>query len=76
MKKIKSIAILFSATRKTDEALIKVEKIIDSSDSQIIFSSNIKKIQAVDLRKISKADLILVLGGDGTMIGSIRSLFH
>ena len=75
MKKIKSIAILFSATRKTDEALIKVEKIIDSSDSQIIFSSNIKKIQAVDLRKISKADLILVLGGDGTMIGSIRSLF-
>ena len=75
MKKIKSIAILFSATRKTDEALIKVEKIIDSSDSKIIFSSNIKKIQAVDLRKISKADLILVLGGDGTMIGSIRSLF-
>ncbi len=75
MKKINAIAILYSTTRKTDQALIKVKEIIDSSDAKIIFSSNLKKLNAVDFKKISSADLILVLGGDGTMIGSIRSLF-
>ena len=75
MKIINKIAIVYSATRKTDEALVKVGEIIDSLDAEVVFSSNIKKLNSIDLKKISKADLILVLGGDGTMIGSMRNLY-
>ena len=74
MKKIDKIAVIYSSTRKTDKALSRVNEIIESSDSEIILSSNIKKLDSGTLKKASKADLILVLGGDGTMIGSIRSL--
>tara|TARA_S200000501_G_scaffold194150_1_gene182960 strand:- start:106 stop:957 length:852 start_codon:yes stop_codon:yes gene_type:complete len=75
MKKISKIAIVYSSTRKTDEALDKVTKIIKSSDCKIVLSSNIKKLNLGSYKKASTADLILVLGGDGTMIGSIRNLF-
>lgn len=75
MKIINKIAIVYSATRKTDEALVKVREIIDSLNAKVVFSSNIKKLNSIDLKKISKADLILVLGGDGTMIGSMRNLY-
>ena len=75
MKIINKIAIVYSATRKTDEALVKVREIIDSLNAKVVFSSNIKKLNSIDLNKISKADLILVLGGDGTMIGSMRNLY-
>ncbi len=74
MKTIKKVAIVYSATRKTDEALSKVKEIINSTNSKIVFSSNIKKLNTRDFKKAPLADLILVLGGDGTMIGSIRSL--
>ena len=74
MKKISKIAIVYSATRKTDKALSKVNEIIESSSSDVVLSTNIKKLNAETLKKISKADLILVLGGDGTMIGSLRNL--
>ena len=76
MKQISKIAVVYSATRKTDKALASVEEIIELSDSDIIFSSNINKLNSQFLKKASKADLILVLGGDGTMIGSIRNLFN
>ena len=75
MKQISKIAVVYSATRKTDKALASVEEIIELSDSDVIFSSNINKLNSQFLKKASKADLILVLGGDGTMIGSIRNLF-
>tara|TARA_B100000886_G_scaffold336490_1_gene295388 strand:- start:1726 stop:2577 length:852 start_codon:yes stop_codon:yes gene_type:complete len=74
MKKISKIAIVYSDARKTDEALSRATEIIESSDSRVIFSSNIKKLTINHSKKASKADLILVLGGDGTMIGSIRNL--
>ena len=74
MKKISKIAVVFSATRKTDKALKSVNEIIESSNSQVILSTNIKKLNSETFKKASKADLILVLGGDGTMIGSIRNL--
>ncbi len=74
MKKISQVAIVYSSTRRTDKALEKVTEIIQSLDCKIVFSSNIKKLNLASSKKASKADLILVLGGDGTMIGSIRYL--
>ena len=74
MKKITKIAVIYSATRKTDKALFRVNEIIESSNSEVILSTNIKKLDSETIKKASKAELILVLGGDGTMIGSIRNL--
>ena len=74
MKKISQIAIVYSSTRKTDKALEEVIKITKSLGCKIVLSSNINKLNSASFKKASKADLILVLGGDGTMIGSIRSL--
>ena len=74
MKKINKIVVVYSATRKTDKVLSKVKEIIELSNAEIILSSNIKKLDSQTHKKASKADLILVLGGDGTMIGSIRNL--
>ena len=75
MKKINKIVIVYSATRKTDKVLSKVKEIIELSNSEIILSSNINRLDSQSFKKASKADLILVLGGDGTMIGSIRNLY-
>ncbi len=74
MKKINQIAIVYSSTKKTDKALKRVTEIIETSKCKILLSSNIKKLNLGSSKKASKADLILVLGGDGTMIGSIRHL--
>tara|TARA_B100000212_G_scaffold338089_1_gene314044 strand:- start:97 stop:948 length:852 start_codon:yes stop_codon:yes gene_type:complete len=74
MKKIKKIAIVFSATRKTDKILVEAREIIKQADSELVCIVNLNEIRSSNLNKISKADLILVFGGDGTMIGSIRSL--
>ena len=74
MKKINKIAVIFSATRKTDKALIRVNEIVEASDSEVILSTNVRKLNSEIIKKASKAELILVLGGDGTMIGSIRNL--
>ena len=74
MKKINQIAIVYSSTKKTDKALERVTEIIETSKCKILLSSNIKKLNSGSSKKASKADLILVLGGDGTMIGSIRHL--
>ena len=74
MKKINKIVIVYSATRKTDKVLSKVKEIIELSNTEIILSSNINRLDSQSFKKASKADLILVLGGDGTMIGSIRNL--
>ena len=74
MKKIKKIAIVFSGTRKTDKVLSEAKEIILRANSELVCSVDVNKIRAADKIKISKADLILVFGGDGTMIGSVRSL--
>ena len=75
MKKIKKIAIVFSGTRKTDEVLSEAKEIIFRADSELVCSVNVNEIRVADKNKISKADLILVFGGDGTMISSVRSLY-
>ncbi len=75
MKKINKISIIYSGTRSTDKMLSVVKKIIKESSSELITSTNVKKLNKVFKNKASSSDLILVLGGDGTMIGSIRSLY-
>ena len=75
MKKIKKIAIVFSGTRKTDKVLSEAKEIILRANSELVSSVNVNKIRVADKNKIAKADLILVFGGDGTMIGSVRSLY-
>ena len=75
MKKINKISIVYSGTRSTDKMLSIVKKIIKDSGSEVVTSGNIKKLNKVFISKASTSDLILVLGGDGTMIGSIRSLY-
>ena len=75
MKKINKISIVYSGTRSTDKMLSVVKKIIKDSGSEVVTSANIKKLNKVFKNKVATSDLILVLGGDGTMIGSIRSLY-
>ena len=74
MKKINKISVILSGSRKTDEILSSVEKTIENSGASLVSSTNINSISGTSIKKISESDLILVLGGDGTMIGSIRSL--
>ena len=74
MKKIRKITVIFSGSRKTDEILSSVEQIIERSGSSIVSSLNINSLRGANKKKISESDLILVLGGDGTMIASIRNL--
>ena len=75
MKKINKISIVYSGTRSTDKMLSVVKKIIKDSGSEVVTSANVKKLNKVFKNKVASSDLILVLGGDGTMIGSIRSLY-
>ena len=75
MKKINKISIVYSGTRSTDKMLSVVKKIIKDSGSEVVTSANVKRLNKVFKNKVATSDLILVLGGDGTMIGSIRSLY-
>ena len=76
MRKIRKIALIYSDTRKTDNALERVTQIIESTECEIKYSANIKQFNYKGSKNSKKVDLILVLGGDGTMIGSIRHLHH
>ena len=73
MKKIKKISIVYSGTRSTDKMLSVVKKIIKDSGSEVVTQQH-KEANKV-FKKVATSDLIFVLGGDGTMIGSIRSLY-
>ena len=75
MDKISSISIVHSSTRDYKETLDRCEKTISEHDIVInrIIANNSEK----DLKKLDSSDeLILVIGGDGTMIGAIRDLCH
>ena len=50
MKKITKIAVVYSDTRKTDEALSRVNEMIESSNSKMILSTNIKKLNSETLK--------------------------
>ena len=75
MKKISSLNIIHSSTRDYKETLSRCEKVID--ENGVIIKNIVPNQSQSDLKKIdSSADLILVIGGDGTMIGAIRDLSH
>ena len=75
MKKISSVSIIHSSTRDYKETLSRCEKVID--ENGVIVRNVVANQSQSDLKKIdSSADLILVIGGDGTMIGAIRDLSH
>ena len=75
MKKISSVNIIHSSTRDYKETLSRCEKVID--ENGVIVKNIVANQSQSDLKKIdSSADLILVIGGDGTMIGAIRDLSH
>ena len=73
MKKISSVNIIHSSTRDYKETLSRCEKVID--ENGVIVRNVVANQSQSDLKKLdSSADLILVIGGDGTMIGAIRDL--
>ncbi len=75
MKKISSVNIIHSSTRDYKETLSRCEKVIDGNG--VIVKNIVANQSQSALRKLdSSADLILVIGGDGTMIGAIRDLSH
>ena len=75
MKKISSVNIIHSSTRDFKETLSRCEKVID--ENGVIVKNIVANQSQSDLKKLdSSADLILVIGGDGTMIGAIRDLSH
>tara|TARA_B100000925_G_scaffold287792_1_gene267653 strand:+ start:438 stop:1289 length:852 start_codon:yes stop_codon:yes gene_type:complete len=74
MKKINKISVVYSGKTKTEKVLKSIEEVVENSTADITSLTNINSLKSSDKKKILKADLILVLGGDGTMIASIRSL--
>ena len=73
MKKISSVNIIHSSTRDYKERLSRCEKVID--ENGVIVKNIVANQSQSDIKNIdSSADLILVIGGDGTMIGAIRDL--
>jgi len=75
MDKISSISIVHSSTRDYKETLDRCQKTILEKGITINHIVANKSIE--DLKKLdSSNDLILVIGGDGTMIGAIRDLCH
>ena len=75
MDKISSISIVHSSTRDYKETLDRCKKTILEKDiviNHIVANKSIKDLKKLD----SSNDLVLVIGGDGTMIGAIRDLCH
>lgn len=75
MKKISSVNIIHSSTRDYKETLSWCEKVIEGNG--VIVKNIVANQSQSDIKNIdSSADLILVIGGDGTMIGAIRDLSY
>ena len=75
MKSIEKISIICSTSRSTEKILFDTENLIINAGKKLLSTSSIKELnQKKFISTISKSDLILVIGGDGTMIGSIREL--
>ena len=74
MKPLSNITIIFSSSRQTSEALKSCEKLLDSFGAKLIDSISIKDLKRKNNKALKRSDLFLVIGGDGTMIASIREL--
>ena len=75
MDKISSINIIHSSTRDYKETLKRCEKTLEENNvdiKHIVANKSQKELKKLD----ASEDLILVIGGDGTMIGAIRDLCH
>ena len=76
MSKIKKISIVHSVSRKYETAL---EACLKTSNDCNVEVANVLSINTDSLsKKISEtnSDLVLVIGGDGTMISTIRNLLN
>ena len=72
---MKKVSIIYSTSREIKKTLQDTYDIISDAKIKVIESYSIEKLEKVkDKKTLSKSDLILVIGGDGTMIGSIRKL--
>ncbi len=77
MKAIKNVSIIFSSSRSIDKVLEEVKQVLSSSGAEILEIISIKDLEKKKkFDELSKSELILVIGGDGTMIGSIRNLYE
>ena len=75
MQSMKKVSIIYSTSREIKKTLQDTYEIISDAKIKVIESYSIEKLEKVkDKKTLSKSDLILVIGGDGTMIGSIRKL--
>ena len=74
MNKIKKVGIIYSTSRKTDSVMSIAKDIMAKNGIKIAGSHSIKNLNTKSLSLLKNSDLILVLGGDGTMIGAIRKL--
>ena len=75
MQPIKKVSIIYSTSREIKKTLQDANAIIYDLKIKVIESHSIEKLEKLkDKKALSKSDLILVIGGDGTMIGSIRKL--
>ena len=76
MQAIKTVSIIYSTSREIKKTLNDANAIISDLKIKVIESFSIEKLEKLRNKKsLSKSDLILVIGGDGTMIGSIRKLY-
>ena len=74
MNKIEKISIIHSVSRKYESAL---ESCLKAAETENIIVSCVASINSKNILKdVSKenSDLIIVIGGDGTMISAIESL--
>ena len=75
MKVIKKISVIYSTSKTTKNLLTKTQELINEVGSNLINSYSVNEITSNTANKnLSNSDLILVIGGDGTMLGSIREL--
>lgn len=77
MKKIGKVSIIYSSSRAPDSIIRDVQKTISGVKIDTIDTFSVNSISKnLKRRNFLKPDLFIVIGGDGTMIGSIRGLFH
>tara|TARA_A200000113_G_C8872051_1_gene357072 strand:- start:4739 stop:5587 length:849 start_codon:yes stop_codon:yes gene_type:complete len=75
VKVIKKISVIYSTSKTTKNLLTETQEIINEVGSNLINSYSVNEITSNTANKnLSNSDLILVIGGDGTMLGSIREL--
>ena len=75
MKKINKASIVYSSTRSTDKTLDEVLIEIENAGSRIESITSLGKIKNKKIKnKFSSSDIIIVIGGNGTMNRSIREV--